>query len=86
LCSQASAALLPLVLEDALKVGFTKNQGLIDQFLKWVAQQIVPLPYKHWHKTIAGAHGLHVKLQLAGHPGSTVRVTKLRVSPFNSSS
>lgn len=67
LCSQASAALLPLVLEDALKVGFTKNQGLIDQFLKLVAQQIVPLPYKHWHKAIAGAHGLRVKLQPAGH-------------------
>lgn len=67
MCSQASAALLPLVLEDALKVGFTKNQGLIDQFLKRVAQQIVPLPYKHWHKTIAGAHGLRVKLQPAGH-------------------
>jgi metallo-beta-lactamase family protein len=55
------------VLEDALKVGFTKNQGLIDQFLKRVAQQIVPLPYKHWYKTIAGAHGLRVKLQPAGH-------------------
>jgi len=67
LCSEASAALLPLVLEDALKVGFTKNQGLIDQFLKLVAQQIVPLPYKHWHKAIAGANGLRIKLQPAGH-------------------
>ena len=67
LCSQASAALLPLVLEDALKVGFTKNQGLIDQFLKLVAQQIVPLPYKHWHTAIAGAPGLRIKLQPAGH-------------------
>ncbi len=67
LCSQASAALLPLVLEDALKVGFTKNQGLIDQFLKLVAQQIVPLPYKHWHRAIAGVHGLRIKLQPAGH-------------------
>ncbi len=67
LCSQASAALLPLVLEDALKVGFTKNQGLLDQFLKLVAQQIVPLPYKHWHRAIAGVHGLRIKLQPAGH-------------------
>ena len=67
LCSQASAALLPLVLEDALKVGFTKNQSLIDQFLKLMQQQIVPLPYKHWHTAIAGAHGLRVKLQPAGH-------------------
>jgi metallo-beta-lactamase family protein len=28
LCSEASAELLPLVLEDALKVGFTRDQGL----------------------------------------------------------
>jgi len=67
LCSEASAALLPLVLEDALKVGFTHNQGLIDQFLKLVHQLIVPLPYKHWHTAIAGQNSLRVKLSPAGH-------------------
>lgn len=67
LCSEASAALLPLVLEDALKVGFTKNQSLIDQFLKLVQQQIVPLPFKQWHTAIAGTHRLRVKLSPAGH-------------------
>ena len=32
LCSEASAALLPLVLEDALKVGFTRDRRLIERF------------------------------------------------------
>jgi len=33
LCSPASAELLPMVLEDALKVGFTRKRRLIEQVL-----------------------------------------------------
>jgi len=76
LCSEASAALLPLVLEDALKVGFTKNQGLIDQFLKLVAQQIVPLPYKHWHTAIAAAQAI----QKYGPEGGYVELDGQRIT------
>jgi len=45
-CSYPSAELLPLVLEDALKIGFTRNQRLIDKFLTQIEKQIKPLPYK----------------------------------------
>ena len=67
ICSQASAALLPLVLQDALKIGFTRNQTLIDRFLAQIHQQLVALPYKHWHSIITGQSGLRVKLSPAGH-------------------
>ncbi|MDP1906430.1 MAG: MBL fold metallo-hydrolase [Pseudomonadota bacterium] len=67
LCREASAVLLPLVLEDALKVGFTRNQTLIDRFLAQIRQQIIALPYKQWHSVIAGNPGLRVKLAPAGH-------------------
>ena len=67
LCSEASAALLPLVLEDALKVGFTRDQALINRFLNLIRQQIIALPYKHWHEIIEGNPGLRVKLAPAGH-------------------
>ncbi|MBU1666089.1 MAG: MBL fold metallo-hydrolase [Gammaproteobacteria bacterium] len=67
ICSQASAALLPLVLEDALKVGFTRNQTLIDRFLAQIRKQIIPLPYKQWHTVIPGAPGMRAKLSPAGH-------------------
>ena len=50
-CSEPSAKLLPLVLEDALKIGFTRNQQLIEHFLKQIKKQIHPLSYKQW-KTI----------------------------------
>ncbi len=66
-CSEASALLLPLVLEDALKVGFTRNEALISRFLAFLRQQVVPLPYKHWQTVIAGTPGLRVRLQPAGH-------------------
>ena len=61
-CSEASALLLPLVLEDALKVGFTRNQALIQRVLGVLRQRIVPLPYKQWQTVIAGTPGLRVRL------------------------
>lgn len=67
ICSQASAALLPLVLEDALKVGFTRDQALIDRFLTQIARQIIALPYKQWQPIISGDLALRVKLAPAGH-------------------
>jgi metallo-beta-lactamase family protein len=66
-CSEASALLLPLVLEDALKVGFTRNQALIERVLGVLRQRIVPLPFKQWHTVIAGTPGLRVRLSPAGH-------------------
>lgn len=66
-CSEASALLLPMVIEDALKVGFTRNQALIQRVLVVLRQQIVPLPYKQWQTVIAGVPGLRVRLSPAGH-------------------
>lgn len=64
ICSEPSAVLLPLVLEDAIKVGFTRNRQLISRFLKTLKQQIKPLPYGEW---LAVNDQLKVKLKPAGH-------------------
>ncbi|MBL1269848.1 MAG: MBL fold metallo-hydrolase [Halomonas sp.] len=68
LCSKPSAKLLPLVIEDALKIGFTRNARLIEQFLHRVDEQLVPLDYAKWH-TLEATSSLmiKVKLQRAGH-------------------
>src|SRR5690606_9469989 len=55
LCSQPSARLLPLVIEDALKMGFTRDSRLIDQFLRTVDRQLVPLPYREWYTLVDDA-------------------------------
>src|SRR5690554_589816 len=68
LCSQPSALLLPLVIEDALKIGFTRDERVIEQFLKKVADQLVPLDYKHWHTLVDNPQlRMRVKLHRAGH-------------------
>ena len=67
LCSEASAQLLPLVIEDALKVGFTRDRALIERVLTHLQSLIVPLPYQRWHTVIAGDPLLRVKLSPAGH-------------------
>jgi metallo-beta-lactamase family protein len=66
-CSEASAQLLPLVIEDALEVGFTRDKALIGRVLAVLRRQIVALPYKRWHTLVDGVPGLRVRLQPAGH-------------------
>jgi metallo-beta-lactamase family protein len=64
LCSEASAILLPLMLEDALAVGATSDRQLIARVLAQIESQLVVLPYKLWHSV---APGWRIKLQPAGH-------------------
>ncbi|MBU2870827.1 MBL fold metallo-hydrolase [Colwellia sp. E2M01] len=47
-CTEASASLLPLVIEDALKVGVTRDKTLIAACLKLLKKQITSIPYKQW--------------------------------------
>ncbi|HDZ08966.1 MBL fold metallo-hydrolase RNA specificity domain-containing protein [Pseudohongiella sp.] len=67
-CSEPSARLLPLVIEDALKVGFTRDAALIRRFLDTVDKQLVALPYRQWH-TVAETDdaSVRIRLQRAGH-------------------
>lgn len=68
ICSVPSSILLPLVIEDALKVGFTRDRLLIDRFLARVGRQLVPLDYDEWHTVLSTGNGdTRVRLQRAGH-------------------
>ncbi|MDX2322619.1 MAG: MBL fold metallo-hydrolase, partial [Moritella sp.] len=50
--TEATAALLSLVIEDALKVGVTRDKKLIQACLSLLAKQLIPVPYQKW-QTIA---------------------------------
>ncbi|SFX08684.1 MBL fold metallo-hydrolase RNA specificity domain-containing protein [Marinospirillum alkaliphilum] len=68
LCSKPSAQLLPLVIEDALRIGFTRDARLIEQFQQRVQQQLKPLDYKTWFTLVDNPKlSLRVKLHRAGH-------------------
>lgn len=63
-CSHPTAKLLPLVMEDALRIGFTRNRRMIEAFLKKIGKLLHPVDYHHWHKLPAGARA---RFRPAGH-------------------
>lgn len=67
--TEATAALLPLVIEDALKVGVTRNKTIIAACLKLLKRQLAPLKYKEWQpiKLLSGIKEAKIKFQMAGH-------------------
>lgn len=91
-CSKPTAHLLPLVIEDALKVGFTRNRHLIDLFLSRVGQQLVALDYGVWTSLdhllspSSQAQGdtdshLSLRLQPAGHILGSAYVELMQSKP-----
>lgn len=68
LCSEPSAKLLPIVLEDAFKLGFSRDQKQVERYLKLIEQRIVALPYKQWFTLINTKQlNARIRLQRAGH-------------------
>ncbi len=68
LCSEPSAKLLPIVLEDAFKLSFSRDHAQIEKYIRLVEQRIIALPYQHWF-TLNDSDGLlaRIRLQRAGH-------------------
>jgi len=67
-CSEPSAKLLPIVLEDAFKLGFSRDQKAVERYLKLVEQRLCPLPYQRWTTLLETEELIaRVRLQRAGH-------------------
>lgn len=68
IATEATVVLLPLVIEDALKVGVTRNKAIIKACLQRLQQQLIAVPYKQWYKVkLAGQATAKIKFQAAGH-------------------
>src|SRR5690606_8101479 len=68
ICSEPSAIMLPEILEDALKIGFTRDRGLINRVLDVIRSRFVPVSYGQWHSVFdEDGASLRVRLQRAGH-------------------
>lgn len=68
ICSQPSARLLPLVLEDALRLGVTQEKATIERYIELVEQQVVALPYEQWYEVLCTDElTCRIRLQRAGH-------------------
>lgn len=76
-CTEPTARLLPLVLEDALRIGFTRDAVLVRRFLELVRARLVPLPYDVPFNP-AGTAAVTARFRPAGHIlGSAYVVLKL---------
>jgi len=68
LCSEPSARLLPAMLEDALKIGYTRDYELIERVLGLIRRRTRAIPYNQWHPVFEdGGAALSIRLQRAGH-------------------
>ena len=68
ICSEPTAIMLPEILEDALKIGFTRDRALIERVLGLIRSRLVPVPYGQWRSVFDGeGASLSVRLQSAGH-------------------
>ena len=66
--SIASASLLPLVIEDALKVGVTRDSKIIAACLSLLNKRIVAVDYKTWFELpCKGLDKTKARFQRAGH-------------------
>lgn len=68
LCSEPSARLLPLVLEDAYKLSISSEPAQVARYIDFIRELIVPLPFERWHAVVERP-GLacRIRLQRAGH-------------------
>jgi len=70
ICSKPTAMLLPKVLEDAIKIGFTRDKRLINKFIKKIGELIIGVEYGKWQNIKllnSPTDHLKVKFQPAGH-------------------
>lgn len=63
--TEATAKLLPMVLEDALKVGVTRDQALLDAVLARLKKQLVGVPFGRWFEV--PNTDVRGRFQRAGH-------------------
>ena len=64
-CTEPSAELLPVMLEDALKFSGRHSKQLDKKILKQVERQIRPLPYDQWQQLLGT--DIKFRFQRAGH-------------------
>lgn len=63
-CTPPTARFLPIMLEDAIRLGITRDKRYIADFLKELKHWVHPIPFDRWHPLPGGAQ---FRYQPAGH-------------------
>ncbi|MFN3712850.1 MAG: MBL fold metallo-hydrolase [Alcanivoracaceae bacterium] len=78
-CSEPSAALLPIVLEDAFRMSFSRQPASVQRYIKLIESRLRPIPYRRWYPLF---DGLDIRLQRAGHILGSAYI-ECRTTPSN---
>ena len=65
--TEATAQLLPLVIEDAIKVGISRDVELIDKVLDRLKSLLRPFPYDEWFSVLNDETEVACRFRMAGH-------------------
>ncbi|WP_415883599.1 MBL fold metallo-hydrolase RNA specificity domain-containing protein [Neptuniibacter sp. QD34_54] len=65
--TEATAQLLPLVIEDAIKVGISRDAELIDKVLGRLKSLLRPFPYDEWFSFLNDEAEMACRFRMAGH-------------------
>ena len=66
-CSVPSARLLPVVLEDAFRLGISRQPERVEAFLQLLASRLQAVPYDHWVPVSLVGGSVDIQLLPAGH-------------------
>jgi metallo-beta-lactamase family protein len=75
-CTRPTAKMIPIMLEDAIRLGITRNRRVIKEFMDDLQRLIRPIPYGKWTNLINGKsrdeltdskRGLEFRFKHAGH-------------------
>jgi metallo-beta-lactamase family protein len=84
LCSEPTARLLPIMLEDAFKLMLSREQASVERYLAKVASRIVPVAYDKWLDLPLGDRPrARLRLGRAGHVLGSAYV-EFDIAPSNS--
>lgn len=67
-CSGPSAKLLPIVLEDAFRLGVSRKPADVERFMARLEAALVPVPFGYWHALeMTDGTVAEIRLGRAGH-------------------
>lgn len=66
-CSEPSAKLLPVVLEDAFRLGISRQPDRVEAFLQLLSRRLVPVNYGDWLSLQLEEESVEIRLLPAGH-------------------
>jgi len=72
ICTTPTALMLPQILEDSVKIGFTRDKRLISKFIQQLRNQLIEVEFKEWQNLSTKLDSLGQTLKVKFHPAGHI--------------